>query len=126
MGRSRRISDQLTSQKRIESAYKKNKARIDFLKISHPFTFYQERISACEPATYGKRVRELRTEKKISQEVFAKQIGTTTATLSKIENGKLKTINIDLMYNICGIYNTNPSYLIGETSEPTVYKKLIL
>lgn len=114
------ICDQVKSQRRIRAAYedKNNKGRIDYKRRQYPLELYQDRIKKCDLATYGQRIRDLRKEKGVSQKTFAEQIGTTTATLSKIESGKIHTVNIDLMYNICGIYNTNPSYLIGETGHP--------
>lgn len=117
------ICDQVKSQRRIQAAYenKNNKDRIYNKKQQYPLELYQDRIKKCDPATYGQRIRDLRKEKGISQKTFAEQIGTTTATLSKIESGKIQTVNIGLMYNICGIYNTNPYYLIGETKSPPMF-----
>lgn len=117
------ICDQVKSQRRIRAAYedKNNKGRIDYKRRQYPLELYQDRIKKCDLATYGQRIRDLRKEKGVSQKTFAEQIGTTTATLSKIESGKIHTVNIDLMYNICGIYNTNPSYLIGETKSSPMF-----
>ena len=51
----------------------------------------------------GKRIRELRKEKGLSQELLSKEIGISRATLSKLENGYLANISISLLDNTLSI-----------------------
>ncbi len=44
----------------------------------------------------GKKIRELRKEKKITQERLSKEVGISRQTLSKLENGKIHKISLQL------------------------------
>ena len=44
----------------------------------------------------GKKIKELRKEKKITQEKLSKEIGISRQTLSKLENGKIHKISLQL------------------------------
>ena len=63
----------------------------------------------------GSRVKDLRKEKKISQESLAKAVGISRNTLSKLENGYIANISIvtlDKVLNALGyqidIKSSNP------------------
>ena len=47
----------------------------------------------------GKKVRELRKERGLSQESLSKKIGISRATLSKLENGYLANVSISVLDN---------------------------
>lgn len=47
----------------------------------------------------GKKVRELRKERGLSQESLCKKIGISRATLSKLENGYLANVSISVLDN---------------------------
>ena len=44
----------------------------------------------------GKKIKELTKEKKITQEKLSKEIGISRQTLSKLENGKIHKISLQL------------------------------
>jgi transcriptional regulator with XRE-family HTH domain len=48
----------------------------------------------------GDEIRHLRKERGMSQEVLAKEVGISRATLSKIENGKISQTSIVLINDI--------------------------
>ena len=44
----------------------------------------------------GKKIKELRKEKKITQERLSKEVGISRQTLSKLENGKIHKISLQV------------------------------
>lgn len=76
----------------------------------------------------GKRIRDARKAKDMTQEALAEKMSVSIAYLSKIETGKLH-INIERLSEICqllnvtegqilnGVSNNSSKYLINEFSE---------
>lgn len=60
----------------------------------------------------GQRLRKIRKEKNITQEVLANILNTTHSTISAYENGKT-TILTAFAYEICKRYNISMDYLCG-------------
>jgi len=48
----------------------------------------------------GKKIKELRKEKKITQDELAKNVGISRQTLSKLENGKIHKISLQLFVKL--------------------------
>ena len=65
---------------------------------------------------YGKRIKELRTEKEISQKELALILNTTQSTIGKYEREELQP-NIETIIKICQIFNISSDYLIGIEDE---------
>ncbi|NBI73598.1 XRE family transcriptional regulator [Clostridiaceae bacterium] len=68
--------------------------------------------------TFSKRLKGLRTSLSLTQSDFAKEIGTTQATLSSYENSS-KLPSIDLLISIAKKYNVSIDWLCGLQNGPT-------
>ncbi len=64
--------------------------------------------------SFSKRLKELRTSLSLTQSEFAKEIGTTQATLSSYENTS-KLPAIDILITIAHKYNVSLDWLCGLT-----------
>jgi transcriptional regulator with XRE-family HTH domain len=64
----------------------------------------------------GKRIREARTEKKITQEKFAEMIGVSTGYISQVESG-LKCFNLKRFNEVSQILDKSTSYFIEGTED---------
>lgn len=60
----------------------------------------------------GERIRLLRTENNLSQESFAKKIGSNQKQVSKWERGQIEP-NIDMLTKLADYFETSVDYLIG-------------
>lgn len=68
--------------------------------------------------TFSKHIKELRSSLKLTQSEFAKEIGTTQATLSSYENSS-KFPSVDLLITIAQKYNVSIDWLCGIQNEHT-------
>ena len=116
MGRYKGKDDRERSQDRIAQAQKKHENKLKIKKSLYP----KSAVSALslDPTTYGQRIHNMRTEKSLSLKALAAEIGTSTATLSKMENGGIKNLNYDFLYLLCAVLDTSPHYLFGLVSNP--------
>ena len=64
-----------------------------------------------DPIETGKRIKELRTSKSMTQEALAEELNVTTDYLSKIERG-LRSSSIDVLVDLKNIFNTTLDFLI--------------
>jgi len=70
-------------------------------------------------AMIGQRIKELRTEKKLTQEYLANVTGVNVSHISNIETGKVK-ISLTLLVNICNALDVTMDYLLeNEYHTPT-------
>ena len=53
----------------------------------------------------GKQIKTLRKEKKLSQSLLADQIGITRQTLSKLENGEIGKVSLQVFIKILDALN---------------------
>lgn len=60
----------------------------------------------------GDRIRELRTERGLSQKELADKIGVATNTVSQYESGKSKT-SINVLAKLAVVLDTTTDYLLG-------------
>lgn len=67
-------------------------------------------------ATFGQRLKLLRTKKDITLEALADVINTTKATLSRYENSK-RTPNIEFARKVADYFNVSTDYLYGLTDD---------
>ena len=63
--------------------------------------------------TLGDRIRELREQKKMTQEELGKAIGTTKQTIFKYETGKIENIPYSRMADLARVLDTEPSEILG-------------
>ncbi len=79
--------------------------------------------------TFGKKLRECREAKKLSQNELAKLIETHHSIIGKYERDEVKP-SIDVVKKIASILDTTVGYLLGETQDknllkdPTMLKRL--
>lgn len=66
------------------------------------------------------RVKELRNEKKLTQDVLAKKLGITQAALSKWETGKSQPDQRTLLI-LSDIFGVSIDYILGNTEQRTAY-----
>ncbi|MDE6505358.1 MAG: helix-turn-helix domain-containing protein [Clostridia bacterium] len=61
---------------------------------------------------YGKRIKELRTEKGLTQKQLAEQLNTTQINISRLE---LEIIDLGstMAVKICKYFNVSADYLLG-------------
>ena len=60
----------------------------------------------------GEKIKELRTERGLSQKQLADKIGVATNTVSQYESGKSKT-SIDILANLAVELDTTTDFLLG-------------
>lgn len=72
-------------------------------------------------ATFGKRLRECREAKELSQQDLAKQMGTSYTVIGKYERGEM-TPSIEVAKTLAKLLATTVGYLLGETKEMNVLK----
>lgn len=72
-------------------------------------------------ATIGNRIKQLRTEKNITQEELGKIVGVVKSTMSMYESGK-STPNDDIKKVLANYFNVSIDYLMGFTDEKKQYK----
>lgn len=68
----------------------------------------------------GERIKNIREEKKITQEELAKQIDSTKQTIYKYENGIITNIPSDKIEKIAEFLEVTPSYLMGWDDVDTI------
>lgn len=67
----------------------------------------------------GQRIKEVRTDKQLTQEYLANMIGVNTSHVSNIETGKTK-ISLTLLIKICDALGVTLDYLLeNEYHNPT-------
>jgi len=53
----------------------------------------------------GETIRKLRKEKKLTQEQLAKKVGITRQTLSKLENGDIHKVSLQVFIKILDVFD---------------------
>lgn len=74
-------------------------------------------------ATFGERLRELRKEKGLSQDEFAKILGTSKQILSRYELGQ-RSPKIEQVSKYAEKLKVSVDYLLGDTESEAVYEGL--
>ena len=73
--------------------------------------------------TLAERIKDLRENKKISQEELGKVIGVNKAAIQKYESGKVQNIKRTNIKKLADYFEVSPSYLMGWDDVPG--KKLL-
>ena len=63
---------------------------------------------------FGERLRELRTEKQLSQSEFAKQVRLTKSAVNMYERGEREP-SFEVLEKIADYFNVDLDYLLGKT-----------
>lgn len=72
-------------------------------------------------STFGKKIAELRKEKKMSQGELAKALSTSTSVIGRYERDEM-TPSIEVAKKIATILDTTVGYLLGETEDDQLFK----
>lgn len=75
----------------------------------------------------GSRIKELRLEKKLTQEEFAKSIGINRSAIAKYERGIVTNLKQDTILKLSEYFNVSPAYFFGgekyiNTTKPELIK----
>ena len=71
--------------------------------------------------SFGKRVRDLREAKKLTQHELAKELNTSYAVVGKYERDEMKP-SIDVANNIAKALGTTLGYLVGEDEHANILR----
>jgi len=72
-------------------------------------------------STFGKKLREAREAKGLSQQELAKAIGTVHTVIGRYERDEMKP-SIDVVRRLADEVNTTVGYLIGENGQADLFK----
>ena len=61
---------------------------------------------------YGKKIKELRQEKGLTQAQLAEKISTTASTIGKYEREELQP-NVDIIISLSKFFGVSADYLLG-------------
>lgn len=104
----------------IEEKMKKNAERFE---ITQNFL---DQVCKNEDIQYGSRLCSRRKELELTQEDLAKFVGRSVECISRIEKGKNRSIDLNLLRVLSYGLNCTPHYLLGLTSktdETLIYSK---
>ena len=65
---------------------------------------------------FGKIIKELRADRKMSQEELAQKLNITQSTVGKYEREE-RDLNTELIIKICKLFNISADYLLGLENE---------
>ena len=65
---------------------------------------------------FGKVIKELRTERKMSQEELARKLNVTQSTVGKYEREE-RDLSTELTIKICKLFKVSADYLLGLENE---------
>jgi transcriptional regulator with XRE-family HTH domain len=66
----------------------------------------------------GERIRQLRTQHRLSQGALGKGIGKDGQYVSKLERGVLTSVTTDTLEQLAGTLDCSTDYLLGRTDDP--------
>jgi len=72
-------------------------------------------------STFGKRLRECRERKGLSQQELAKLLNTSYTVIGKYERDEMKP-SVEVAKNISKLIGTTVGYLLGETEDSNIFK----
>lgn len=71
--------------------------------------------------TFGKRLRECRSDKNLSQNELAKMLNTNHSMIGKYERDEVMP-SIEVVKNLAALLNTTVAYLLGEADSNDLFK----
>lgn len=75
--------------------------------------------------TFGKRLSNLRKERKMTQDELAKLLSTSISVIGRYERDEM-TPSIDVAKKISVFLNTTVGYLLGETDKAELFKDPVM
>jgi transcriptional regulator with XRE-family HTH domain len=66
----------------------------------------------------GERIRQLRTQRRLSQGALGKGIGKDGQYVSKLERGVLTSVTTDTLEQLAGAFDCSTDYLLGRANTP--------
>ena len=76
-------------------------------------------------ATFGKRLRECREAKGLSQQQLAKLMETSYTVIGKYERDEMKP-SIEVAAKLAKLIDTTVGYLLGETKDMNIFKDPVM
>ena len=67
----------------------------------------------------GLRIKQKRTEKNITQDDLAKNLGLNKSTIQRYETGKIKAVKLPVIEAMARMLHVNPAWFIGKSEEET-------
>ena len=71
--------------------------------------------------SFGKKIADLRKDKKMSQTDLAKLLNTSVSVISRYERDEMIP-SVDVAKKIAGLLETTVGYLLGETDQENLFK----
>ena len=68
----------------------------------------------------GRRIHDMRKKWGYTLDEVVDHVGIPKSTLSRLENGKLKTINRSYINRLANLFDCDPAYLLGYDDSPIV------
>ena len=68
-------------------------------------------------ADYTKRIRDLREDRDLTQQQFARVLRSSQTVYSRYELG-IRALPIEHLIKLCEVYNVSADYILGFTDEP--------
>jgi transcriptional regulator with XRE-family HTH domain len=78
----------------------------------------ESKMDSLDIGLFGKRLRELRRERTLSQQDLAKRMGVAQGWISELENGRQTRIEAETVYRFCRALGCTSDYLFGLTDDP--------
>jgi len=75
--------------------------------------------------TFGKRLRQCREDKKLSQQQFAKQLDTYHSVIGRYERDEM-TPSVEVAKKMAELLNTTVGYLLGEVNQSDTFKDPVM
>ncbi len=69
-------------------------------------------------SSFALRLKELRTQKKISQEQLARYLGMKRENISNYERGIVTNVNSETLDKLANYFTVSVDYLLGRTDNP--------
>ena len=70
------------------------------------------------PADFGERAKQLRLLHHFNQQEVAYKLHTSVSTISRLENGMISAVDIELICNMADLYNVSTDFLLGQIRNP--------
>lgn len=71
--------------------------------------------------TFGKKIADLRKERKMSQGDLAKKLNTSVSVVGRYERDEMKP-SIEVAQKIAGLLDTTVGYLLGESEDAELFR----
>lgn len=68
---------------------------------------------------FGKRIKQLRTERKWTQEYVCERLNISSGALSRYETGMYEPKSLELVKDFANLFEVTTDYLLGKTNERT-------